>query len=142
MEGILAVSLTGAFFIMWLSNRHKRKMRELELRRGPTPPPPQLQAAHQQIHYLTAERDQLEQRLRNLETIVCSVDFELNAKLNRLASQQLRASSRGPEHEETEAVSLGAIGPGTRVAGRFVVERQLGAGGMGAVYLAQDEQLG
>ncbi len=141
MEGILALSLTGAFFITWLTNRHKRKMRELELRSGQGGTP-QLQAAHQQISYLTAERDQLEQRLRNLETIVCSVDFELNAKLNRLASQQLRALPSSVEHDETEAVSLGSLQPGSRLAGRFVIKEQLGAGGMGAVYLAHDEQLG
>ena len=35
---------------------------------------------------LEAENAKNEERLRNLETIVCDVDLELNAKLNRLAT--------------------------------------------------------
>jgi serine/threonine-protein kinase len=35
-----------------------------------------------------------------------------------------------------------SLQPGQRVAGRFVIERALGAGGMGEVYLARDETLG
>jgi serine/threonine-protein kinase len=36
----------------------------------------------------------------------------------------------------------GSLQPRQRVAGRFVIERALGAGGMGEVYLARDETLG
>ena len=34
------------------------------------------------------ERKQLEARVQNLESIVCSVDLELNARLNRLLASQ------------------------------------------------------
>src|SRR4051812_35233766 len=34
------------------------------------------------------------------------------------------------------------MGPGTRMAGRFTVERHVGAGGMGSVYFARDDDAG
>ncbi len=95
---------------------------------------------------------ELEQRVQHLETIVCSVDFELNAKLNRLASRQLQlddvamqalraAPSSSTAAPKPKPRSLFTLEPGQELAGRFVVERALGHGGMGAVYLARDRQL-
>src|SRR5690606_6270411 len=104
--------------LTWLKYRHQLRMKELDQRSGP--PPQLLQAAQHQVRMLQAARGELEERIRNLETIVCSVDFELNAKLNRLASQQLaitHASRASPEMAETAAFSIGSIQPGSRVAG-------------------------
>jgi len=144
----LAVALFFAVILMFLKYRHQRKMKEIEMRaqQAGGPAAAQLYEAQQHVQYLSAAKTDLEERIRNLETIVCGVDFELNAKLNRLASRQLLLS-QGPvpsdaETAETAALSLGSIEPGARVAGRFIIEHQLGSGGMGAVFQARDEQLG
>jgi serine/threonine-protein kinase len=148
MEGILAVLLifggipASLVLAMFLKQRHQQRLKELEAG--------QTGSAPGQVRALLAAKKELEGRVRNLESIVCNVDFELNAKLNRLASRQLalppagRTNSDAPSMSfaETEAFTAGTVAPGRRLNNRYVIERPLGQGGMGAVYLAMDEQLG
>jgi len=123
--------------LYWLRLRHFRRMKELEAKQG---------GGH--VAQLEAAKADLEARVQNLESIVCGVDFELNAKLNRLASRQLLIEAShptratNPEFAATETVVPASVSPGSRIADRFVVQQRLGAGGMGVVYLATDEQLG
>src|SRR5437867_12382051 len=101
---------------------------------------------------LQKEKKQLEARVQNLESIVCSVDFELNQRLNRLAAQQSGMGLLPPKQLEAHAPTIAspmnptapvqAFAKGRRIANRYTIDHELGHGGMGAVYLARDEQLG
>lgn len=119
----------------WMKHRSEERMRQLEL---------EAQVRMQQR--ALGPSPEVDDRLRHLESIVTSVDFELNAKLNRLASRQMQMlapAGNGPELATDDARSFGAVRlkPGDTLASRFVIERPLGSGGMGAVYLARDNTL-
>src|SRR5262245_4797977 len=76
MEGLVALLMP--VMIVFIVTYYRFRAKELDAKKGD---PKLLEAAHR-------ERKQLEARIENLESIVTSVDFELNQRLNRLATEK------------------------------------------------------
>src|SRR3954471_3958047 len=85
ITGLIAV--IGAFgigpMIVYLRGRHRIEERRLELEAKTGGG-----AGGQDTKQLVEENKLLRERVENLETIVCSVDFELNQKLAKLIDEQ------------------------------------------------------
>ena len=95
MEDILAILFAVGGPVSWLILRtywkEQYRRRELELKAGE----PQKLLAE-----ATFEKAQLEARVANLESIVTSVDYELNQRLSRLAAAQEARQLEAPKANE------------------------------------------
>jgi eukaryotic-like serine/threonine-protein kinase len=169
-DPVALLAILGAFGVplTWLKYRYQERKQRLELEaksRGGG-------ADDETVKRITDENRLLRERVENLESIVCSVDFELNQKLAKVIDEHrsLALPGGGPAVNNTPPTKPGnpdpldrtatahpgspppagvvprgpntlTFEPGQVVAQRYRIQRLIGKGGMGAVYLADDEVL-
>jgi eukaryotic-like serine/threonine-protein kinase len=175
VEGIIALIMIFGMPVFIVGIREWSKLRRLKIEKEGALD----EKAQKRLASLESERALLEGRVQNLETIVTSVDLELNARLNRLAAQPgllalpphvptppspapalaspalpaLAAPTPGEDLVTAHTLAVkrasstlraigGELAVGSLLLDRFRVERLLGRGGMGAVYLATDQKIG
>ena len=138
--GIVLIIFGMPVAIVGVTQYFRYKMAQLRAKQKDDP---------KQLEKEKEERKQLEARVQNLESIVCSVDLELNARMNRMLAAQSAVGALPPHQPNDKlaatvprgSVLAMALAPGQKIADRYTIERELGRGGMGAVYLAADGKL-
>ena len=111
------------FFPMWL--RHKKQIAQ-SAEKAKTPEE-------------QARVKKLEERLQNLETLICRLDSEMNYQLER--SLSLGRIVTTPDQAGVSQMPTTFLNVASALEGRFQILKEIGRGGMGIVFHAYDKEL-
>src|SRR6185503_21053712 len=108
---LFAILGTFGIPLFWIKSRHETRRRQMELeheqRRLPA-------GSSDEVQRVTEENRLLRERVENLESIVCSVDFELNQKVAKLIDEHrsmvIQPGGPGPMQIAAAQVEPGKAG--------------------------------
>src|SRR5215471_13669654 len=126
------VALLIPVMIVGIVFRYKLKVLQVG-QKSPALPPADA-TTQRRLEAVASEKKLLEERVRNLESIVCSVDLELNARLMQVAQSGGGAPHKlpaagAPRPQATPMAAGPSILPGQVLVSRYHIERELGRGG-------------